>query len=72
MARNARRFGLLAYLPLMMLAMTGEPTSVIPAPRDDTDAIARQEQLVARVRDAKGTVPVVFVGDSITQSWDAP
>lgn len=72
MALNARRLGLLAYLPLLMLAMTGEPTSVIAAPRDDADAIARQEQLIARVRDAKGTVPVVFVGDSITQSWDAP
>ena len=72
MALNARRFGLLAYLSLAMLAMTGEPTSVIPAPRDDADAIARQEQLINRVRDAKGSVPVVFVGDSITQSWDAP
>ncbi|MCX5641610.1 MAG: hypothetical protein NT059_12490, partial [Planctomycetota bacterium] len=61
MALNARRLGLLAYLPLLMLAMTGEPTSVIAAPRDDADAIARQEQLITRVRDAKGAVPVVFV-----------
>ncbi len=45
------------------------PSSVVPVPRTD-GAATRQEEVLNRVRQAKGPVPVVFVGDSITQGWE--
>jgi lysophospholipase L1-like esterase len=69
---RTRRLALLVPAVAALLGMTGEPTSVVPAPREDAGAIARQDQLVSMVRDAKGPVPVLFVGDSITQGWNDP
>ncbi|MDZ4754999.1 MAG: GDSL-type esterase/lipase family protein [Phycisphaerae bacterium] len=45
------------------------PASVTPTPRA-ANAAARQDEVVRRVQDAKGNVPLVFVGDSITQGWE--
>lgn len=69
---RTRRMALLVPAVAALLGMTGEPTSVVPAPREDAGAIARQDQLVAMVREATGPVPVLFVGDSITQGWNDP
>jgi lysophospholipase L1-like esterase len=69
---RTRRLALLVPAVAALLGMTGEPTSVVPAPREDAGAIARQDQLVSMVRDAKAPVPVLFVGDSITQAWNDP
>lgn len=46
------------------------PPCMIPAPRTDDFGAARQQQVLDRVRQAKGPVPVVFIGDSITQGWE--
>ena len=67
-----RRLGRIAFCALTMVGLAGEPSSVVPAPRPDKPSIERQDLLLARVRDAKGPVPVVFVGDSITQGWEGP
>ena len=50
---------------------SGKPTSLVPAPRTDEWAIKRQDELLRRARESK-PVHVVFVGDSITQSWEDP
>ncbi len=47
------------------------PASVVPAPRDNAGAIARQDECIRRARESAPT-RVVFVGDSITQSWEGP
>ena len=49
---RTRRLALLVPAVAALLGMTGEPTSVVPAPREDAGAIARQDQLVAMVREA--------------------
>jgi lysophospholipase L1-like esterase len=46
------------------------PACMKPAPRTDEAGEARQRQVLDRVRDAKASVPVVFIGDSITQGWE--
>jgi len=47
------------------------PTSVSPAPRTDDWAIKREAECIRRARE-HAPVTVVFVGDSITQSWEDP
>ena len=46
------------------------PPCMIPGPRRDESGAARQQQVLDRVRQAKAPVPVVFIGDSITQGWE--
>ena len=46
------------------------PASVVPVPRTEDWATHRQDEVLKRVRDAKQPVPVVFIGDSITQGWE--
>lgn len=47
------------------------PSSTVPAPRSDEWAIAREKELLRRAREA-APARLVFVGDSITQSWEDP
>lgn len=53
------------------LANDGQPSSLVPAQRTDKAAIAREQECVRRAREAE-PARVVFVGDSITQSWEGP
>ena len=46
------------------------PACLIPTPRADEGGKARQQEVLRRVREAKSPVPVIFVGDSITQGWE--
>ncbi len=46
------------------------PACLHPMPRTDEWAKARQDEVLRRVREAKGPVNVVFIGDSITQGWE--
>lgn len=46
------------------------PLCMIPAPRTDEPGVARQRQVLDRVRQAQAPMPVVFIGDSITQGWE--
>ncbi|MBL9148001.1 MAG: hypothetical protein JNM94_04840 [Phycisphaerae bacterium] len=46
-----------------------KPVSITPAPRGEDWGIARQNEVLERVRKA-GKTNVVFVGDSITQGWE--
>lgn len=46
------------------------PPCMVPASRTDEGGCARQEEVLRRVREAKEPVPVVFLGDSITQGWE--
>ena len=54
----------------LALGLVGEPASVVPVPRSDDGAQARQALVLQRVRDAKGPAPVVFIGASIIQRWE--
>jgi lysophospholipase L1-like esterase len=47
------------------------PTSLVPAPRTDDWAIKREAECIRRAKES-APVHVVFVGDSITQSWEDP
>lgn len=47
------------------------PTSLEPAARTDEWAIAREKECIRRAKES-APVKVVFVGDSITQSWEDP
>jgi lysophospholipase L1-like esterase len=47
------------------------PSSVVPAPRTDEWAIAREKECIRRAKESK-PAKVVFVGDSITQAWEDP
>lgn len=67
-----RRIGRLSFCTLAMVGMAGDPSSLVPAPRKEQGAIERQDLLLCRVRESKGPVDVVFVGDSITQGWEGP
>lgn len=46
-------------------------TSLVPAARSDEWAIKREAELIKRARES-APVNVIFVGDSITQSWEDP
>ena len=48
-----------------------KPSSLVPAPREQEGAKRRQEELLRRARESD-PCPIVFVGDSITQSWEGP
>lgn len=45
------------------------PSSLVPAPRADEWAQARQDELLRRARE-EAPAKVLFVGDSITQAWE--
>lgn len=45
--------------------------STVPTRRDDAGIQARQSEVLRRARES-GPAPVVFLGDSITQSWEGP
>jgi len=47
------------------------PTSLEPAARTDEWAIAREKECIRRAKES-APVKVIFVGDSITQSWEDP
>jgi lysophospholipase L1-like esterase len=47
------------------------PSSDVPAARTDEWAIAREKELIRRAKEER-PAKVVFVGDSITQSWEDP
>ena len=48
-----------------------KPSSLVPAARTDEWAIAREKELIRRAKEEK-PAKLVFVGDSITQSWEDP
>jgi len=48
-----------------------KPSSLVPAPRTDEWAVARQDECIRRARES-APAKLVFVGDSITQSWEDP
>jgi len=47
------------------------PASLVPAPRTDDWAIKREAECIRRANES-APVRTVFVGDSITQSWEDP
>jgi lysophospholipase L1-like esterase len=48
-----------------------KPSSLVPAPRTDEWAIAREKECIRRAKESQ-PAKVVFVGDSITQAWEDP
>lgn len=65
----ARVVGLAAGACLLMIgASSAPPPSVTPVPRADW-ARDRQEAVLQEVRAAKERVPLIVIGDSITQGW---
>jgi len=52
-------------------AAAAQPSSLVPAARTDEWAIKREAECIRRAQES-GKAPVVFVGDSITQSWEDP
>lgn len=59
-----------AAVPTDPQGVQAAPPSITPVSRTDDWAVARQNEVLSRVREAKGRVPVVFIGDSITQGWE--
>ncbi|MEO6034603.1 MAG: platelet-activating factor acetylhydrolase IB subunit [Verrucomicrobiota bacterium] len=51
-------------------SVRAENTATIPAPRD-ANWVKRHEGLVAEVKARKDKVDLLFIGDSITDGWDA-
>ena len=49
----------------------GKPSSLVPAPRTDEWAIAREKECIKRAKES-APAKVLFVGDSITQAWEDP
>jgi lysophospholipase L1-like esterase len=47
------------------------PATVRPTPRTEDWAASRQAEVLERVQQSTTPVPVVFVGDSITQGWES-
>lgn len=68
-SRTSFPASIIALLGMMAGQDAPKPSSIVPAPRTD-GAVDRQTEVVRRVKDAKGPVSVVFVGDSITQGWE--
>lgn len=58
-------------IPAVPIAAADPPASLRPVPRDQAGAISRQDECLRRVRESEPT-RVLFVGDSITQSWEGP
>ena len=48
-----------------------KPSSLVPAPRTDDWAVKREAECIRRATESE-PAHVVFVGDSITQSWEDP
>jgi lysophospholipase L1-like esterase len=48
-----------------------KPSSLVPSPRDQDGPRLRQDELLRRARES-APCSIVFVGDSITQSWEGP
>lgn len=51
-------------------APAGNP-AIVPVPRTDSRPSARHETINARIRELRGQVDLIFVGDSITQGWES-
>jgi lysophospholipase L1-like esterase len=62
---------LLATLVASALAAGPDHRSTVPVPREDAGILARQAEVLRRARESPPS-PVVFIGDSITQSWEGP
>jgi lysophospholipase L1-like esterase len=62
---------LLATLVASALAAGSDHRSTVPVPREDAGILARQAEVLRRARESPPS-PVVFIGDSITQSWEGP
>jgi lysophospholipase L1-like esterase len=62
---------LLATLVASALAAGPDHRSTAPVPREDAGILERQAEVLRRARESPPT-PVVFIGDSITQSWEGP
>jgi lysophospholipase L1-like esterase len=45
-------------------------TAIIPVPRPDERAKARTDEVLRRAREHPGECDIVFIGDSITHSWE--
>jgi lysophospholipase L1-like esterase len=45
--------------------------STVPVPRVDAGGVARQSQVLQRAKDSPGECDIAFIGDSITQGWEA-
>ena len=62
---------LLATLVASALAAGPDHRSTAPVPREDAGILERQAEVLRRARESPPS-PVVFIGDSITQSWEGP
>jgi len=62
---------LLATLVASALAAGPDHRSTLPVPREDAGILERQAEVLRRARES-APAPVVFIGDSITQSWEGP
>ena len=58
-------------IPAVPIAAADPPASLRPVPRDHDGAIRRPDECLRRVRESE-PARVLFVGDSITQSWEGP
>jgi len=73
----AARMPFLSTIPLLSplvaaaLAAGPEHRSTVPVPREDAGILARQAEVLQRARESS-PVPMVFLGDSITQGWEDP
>jgi len=54
--------------PIAGYALAQPPSSVIPAPREEKDWMARHNSMNDRVK--QGNVDMIFIGDSITEGWE--
>lgn len=71
----AMRFSVMLCAVLLATLLAGyglaqQPSSVIPAPREEKDWMARHNAMNERVK--KGNADLIFIGDSITQGWEGP
>jgi lysophospholipase L1-like esterase len=71
LASLALSFGAAPFASQAAPSAAKPPSSLVPAARTDEWAIAREKELLKRAREA-APARVVFVGDSITQSWEDP
>ena len=71
LASVALAFGAAPFASQTASPAAKPPSSLVPAARTDEWAIAREKELLRRARES-APAKVVFVGDSITQSWEDP
>jgi lysophospholipase L1-like esterase len=67
----ALALGAASFATAQMQSGGRAPSSLVPAPRTDEWAIAREKECIRRAKESK-PAKVVFVGDSITQAWEDP